>query len=150
MFMNTLKDPYLNMMIGCVSSEFSNLVVVGERIENALKMGKIQDIANVSEFTEEEKSETNAISENREEGLPAYPQVHVLNYHQNYQQQGPRRSRRPPRKIYPIPMTYSQLLFHLPNESLVELREAKPPPTRIPQGYDLNAKCEYHSGTFGH
>src|SRR3954462_152905 len=137
MFMNTLKDPYLNMMIGCASSEFSNLVVVGEQIENALKMGKIQDMANIPEFTEEEKNGTNATSENGEEELPAYPQVHVLNYHQNYQQQGPRRSRRSPRKIDPIPMTYSQLLSHLLNESLVELREAKPPPT-------------YHSGTSGH
>src|SRR4051812_42271564 len=150
MFMNTLKDPYLKMMIGCASSEFSNLVVVGERIENALRMGKVQDIANVYEFTEKEKSETDATSENGEEELPAYPQVHVLNYHQNYQQQGPRRPRRPPRKIDPIPMTYSQLLSHLINESLVELREAKPPPTSIPQGYDLNAKCEYHSGASGH
>src|SRR3954464_3471506 len=80
MFMNTLKDPYLNMMIGCASSEFSSLVVVGERIENALKMGKIQDIANVSEFTEEEKSETNTVSEIEEEEVPVHPQVQVPNY----------------------------------------------------------------------
>src|SRR3954465_9530124 len=80
MFMNTLKDPYLNMMVGCASSEFSSLVVVGERIENALKMGKIQDIAYVSELTEEEKSEINAVSEIAEEEIPAYPQVQVPNY----------------------------------------------------------------------
>src|SRR4051812_31451203 len=79
MFMNTLKDPYMNMMVECASSEFSNLVVVGERIENALRVGKIQDIANVSEFTEEEKSETNAVSENGEEEILVYPQVQVPN-----------------------------------------------------------------------
>ncbi|XP_058746055.1 uncharacterized protein LOC131618923 [Vicia villosa] len=43
-------------------------------------MGRIQDISDVSEFTEEEKSETNAIFENEEEEVPVHPQVPVPNY----------------------------------------------------------------------
>ncbi|XP_058758595.1 uncharacterized protein LOC131631841 [Vicia villosa] len=71
-------------------------------------------------------------------------------YWNHCHQQGPQMPRRPPRRIDPIPMTYSQLLSHLLKDSLVQLREFKPPPIPIPQGYDLNARCEYHSGTSGH
>lgn len=43
MFMGTLYGPYLEKLIGSTSVGFSDLVVVGERIENCLKIGKIQD-----------------------------------------------------------------------------------------------------------
>lgn len=43
MFMHTLKGPYLDRMIVSATSGFSDLVIVGERIENFLKIGKIQD-----------------------------------------------------------------------------------------------------------
>lgn len=38
MFMSTLQGPYLDRMVGSASSGFSNLVAIGERIENCLKM----------------------------------------------------------------------------------------------------------------
>lgn len=43
MFIDTLQGPYLDRMIGSATSGFSGLVVVGERIENFLKISKIQD-----------------------------------------------------------------------------------------------------------
>lgn len=63
-----------------------------------------------------------------------------------YGRQGPRR---PPRKFDPIPMPYGHLLAYLLWDSLVQLREAKAPPIPLPPGYDMNASCEYHSGTPG-
>src|SRR3954467_2995643 len=42
MFMATLQGPYYDKMVGSVSSGFSDLVVIGERIENGIKNGKIQ------------------------------------------------------------------------------------------------------------
>lgn len=42
MFMGTLQGPYLEKMRGSVSSDFLNLVIAGERVENFLKNGKIQ------------------------------------------------------------------------------------------------------------
>lgn len=42
MFMDTQQGPYFEMMIGNASSSFSDQVIIGERIENNLKRGKIQ------------------------------------------------------------------------------------------------------------
>lgn len=41
MFMGTLQGPYYEKLVGSTSIEFSDLVIVGERIENSLKSGKI-------------------------------------------------------------------------------------------------------------
>ncbi|XP_058784080.1 uncharacterized protein LOC131658847 [Vicia villosa] len=63
MFMDTLQDPYLNRMVGCAASEFSTLVVIGERIEHGLMTGKIQNTATNFEFPEQDGEETSTISE---------------------------------------------------------------------------------------
>ena len=41
MFMGTMQGPYYKNMIGSVSTGFAYLVIIGERIENGLKSGKI-------------------------------------------------------------------------------------------------------------
>src|SRR4051812_31680259 len=41
-FMSTLQVSYYDKMVGSISSGFSDLVVIGERIENGIKNGKIQ------------------------------------------------------------------------------------------------------------
>lgn len=47
-------------------------------------------------------------------------------------------------------MTYSQLLQHLLKLHLISLRDMSAPPERLPASYDVNARCEYHSGGVGH
>lgn len=42
MFMGNLQGPYLDRMVGSTSSVFSDLVLVGERIENMIKMGQFK------------------------------------------------------------------------------------------------------------
>ena len=42
MFMGTLQGLYYDKMVGSVSSGFSDLVTIGERIEAGIKSGKIQ------------------------------------------------------------------------------------------------------------
>lgn len=64
-----LQGPYLDMMVGSASFGFSDLVVVGERIENYLKNGKFQGVVVVSdkekksysEFTKKKEGETNDV-----------------------------------------------------------------------------------------
>src|ERR1051325_2585524 len=51
--------------------------------------------------------------------------------------------------IDPIPVTYSQLLPYLVQNSLVVPKFLKPP-NLFPFGYDHNARCGYHAGTVGH
>ena len=42
MFLNTLKAPYYDRMIGNSNKDFSNVVSVGEMIEAEVKQGKIE------------------------------------------------------------------------------------------------------------
>lgn len=42
MFMGTLQGPYYKNMIGSLSTGFADFVIIGERIENVLKSGKIE------------------------------------------------------------------------------------------------------------
>ena len=69
MFIGNLQGPYLDRMAGSTSSNFSNMVLVGERIENLIKIGKIQNSASTSSETKKpyvpygkkREGETNAI-----------------------------------------------------------------------------------------
>lgn len=48
MFMGNLQGSYLDRMVGSTSSRFSDLVIVGEIIENMIKIGKIQNVVSTS------------------------------------------------------------------------------------------------------
>src|SRR3954468_21602066 len=41
-FVRPFEGPYYDKMVGSISSGFSDLVVIGERIEDGIKNGKIQ------------------------------------------------------------------------------------------------------------
>ena len=41
LFIDTLRAPYYDRMIGSTSSNFSDIVIIGERIEARMKSGKI-------------------------------------------------------------------------------------------------------------
>lgn len=47
-------------------------------------------------------------------------------------------------------MSYSQVLQHLLQLKLVNLRDIPPPPERLHAGYNPNTRCEFHSGDIGH
>ena len=40
-FINTLQSPFYDMMIGSISSNFSDLVIIGERVESGMRSGKL-------------------------------------------------------------------------------------------------------------
>ena len=42
MFFNTLKTPYYDRMIGNSNTNFSNVIFMGEMIENEVKLDKIE------------------------------------------------------------------------------------------------------------
>lgn len=49
MFMVKLQGPYLGRMVGSTSPGFSDLVLASERIDNMIKIGKIQNTASTPE-----------------------------------------------------------------------------------------------------
>ncbi|KAJ9170182.1 hypothetical protein P3X46_018309, partial [Hevea brasiliensis] len=49
LFIETLKAPYFNLMIGNTSNSFSDIIQTGERIEANLRMGRLQESPRTSE-----------------------------------------------------------------------------------------------------
>lgn len=94
MFMGNLQGPYLDRMVGSTSSGFSDLVLAGERIENMIQMGKIQNSPSTSSaskkpfvpYGKKREGETNAASIIRTRN-PTYPQVAAIAPIQPSQQQ---------------------------------------------------------------
>ena len=67
MFIDTLQSPFYDRMIGSVSSNFSDIVVIGERVESGMRSGKIADnsaAANVKRpfMGKKKEGETHAVT----------------------------------------------------------------------------------------
>ncbi|XP_058784702.1 uncharacterized protein LOC131659544 [Vicia villosa] len=146
MFMGTLKGPYYDKMVGSVSSGFSNLVVIGERIENGIKNGKIQGASSGSyhakrptpTFAKKKEGETNAVVHQESRPPMSFPP-------QQNKFQGPQR------KFDPLPTSKSEILRYLISESLVEIKSLAPPPLgKATPKYNANERCEYHANSPGH
>lgn len=85
MFMGNLQGPYLDRMVWSTSSSFYELVLEGERIENMINMGKIQNSASTSSVV---KKHFVAYGKKREGETSATTIVRgrAPTYHASYQQ----------------------------------------------------------------
>jgi len=73
LFINTLKAPYYSHMLASTSMSFTDMVLIGEMVENALKTGKLDDgESNIAkESSKKEEGEVNTIKCG---GYQQYPQ----------------------------------------------------------------------------
>jgi phosphopentomutase len=55
LFVNTFKAPYFEYLVGSSAQHFTDLVVIAERIEQAIGLGKIADLIEKNGFTEKGK-----------------------------------------------------------------------------------------------
>jgi hypothetical protein len=173
MFINTLQVAYFKRMIGSVSSNFSDLVRIGEIIEMGIKSGKIQLTASSqngewkssNSFTDEEEEEADDVTSENDKTppitlaqFPCFPYVATAQ-HQQYpgypfqvpMNHVPQQAQQKPKKVFnPVPMPYSQLLPHLIHGGRVKPNALKPMTAPFPSWYDVNANCDYHAGTEGH
>ena len=62
MFLNTLKAPYYDQMIGNSNNNFSDMVFAREMIENRVKLGKIESIEAKKSIPKKKKREMHAVS----------------------------------------------------------------------------------------
>ena len=62
MFLNTLKAPYYDWMIGNLNTNFSYVVFTGEMIKNRVKLGKIESTEVKKPTPKKKKGETHAMS----------------------------------------------------------------------------------------
>ena len=65
MFLNTLKAPYYDRMIGNSNTNFSDVVSAGEMIESGVKLGKIQGMEARKPTPKKKEGETHAVSYQR-------------------------------------------------------------------------------------
>ena len=87
MFLNTLKAPYFDRMIGNSSKDFSDVILVGEMIEAGVKQGKIETSEAKKLIPKRKEGETHTVSYQRKSYNPSYP--HQQNYgYQPYNQYG--------------------------------------------------------------
>lgn len=59
-FLGTMKEPYYSHLLGHTTSSFSDLVIVGERVEDGFKSGKLVDVQALQSFIEQSGANTNA------------------------------------------------------------------------------------------
>ncbi|KAK2369043.1 hypothetical protein QL285_082199 [Trifolium repens] len=166
MFTNTLQGAYFERMIGSVSSSFSDLVRIGERIESGLKNGKIQaTVKPTSSFAKKKEDEANVVTSRR--GLTVSTQIPYLQYPyaaavqhqqpQGYSFQMPQKAQQVQqtqqrvKKVFdPIPVPYGELLPNLVNNGMVAPIASLPRNPPFPAWYDPKAKCAYHADAEGH
>ena len=55
MFANTFKAPYFEYLVESFAQYFSNLVIIAEKIEQAIRLGKIVDLTEEKYFTRKRK-----------------------------------------------------------------------------------------------
>ncbi|KAI5396662.1 hypothetical protein KIW84_062756 [Lathyrus oleraceus] len=149
MFMNTLQGNYIERLVARPSISFAEIVIAGERIESLLKMGRIQDnsapkkpFAGNSQRRREGETSVVYAGRGRGRGRPNYYQDQVAAV----------------TIPTPAPQPQQQPQYHpqqqprLIDMNLYTLRTLAPPidPNNLPRGYDVNARCAFHSNAPSH
>ena len=62
MFLNTLKAPYYDRMIGNSNKDFSDVISVGEMIEAGVKQGKIEALEAKKQIPKRKEGETHVVT----------------------------------------------------------------------------------------
>ncbi|RDX85813.1 hypothetical protein CR513_32936, partial [Mucuna pruriens] len=173
-FIDTLPTPYYEIIVGSVSSNFADLVIIGERIEAGLKRGKFASAMGQASYAkkvtqEKRKAEANAVIANTTAGYGQAKPLHI----QVKEKLGadlptplylpadtagtsaatgtkPPIRRNTPRTLDPVPIPYPELLKSLLEKKLITIVPLKPVEPPYSKSYDPNSRCEYHRGVTGH
>ncbi|KAJ9145779.1 hypothetical protein P3X46_028121 [Hevea brasiliensis] len=112
LFIETLKAPYFNLMIGNTSNSFSDIIQAGERIEANLRMGRLQELAK------------NPAKKTANFGKKKEGDVHSITRQNNY-------SPLPQNNYRPYPSPHGQTIANIPPRfpNYPHPRPQYPPPT---------------------
>ncbi|XP_012448632.1 uncharacterized protein LOC105771785 [Gossypium raimondii] len=139
LFINTLKAPFLNHMLGSAES-FSDIVKSGEMIENAIRSGKIEAGESTKRTAprkkEHEVNNTSMFKKDHSKSITVgQAKAATANQQGSLKQESNLRPNVERPQFTPIPVTYREL-----NQNLFDAHV----------WYDANAQCEYHAGIKGH
>ena len=88
MFLNTLKAPYYDRMIGNSDKHFSNVISVGEMIEAGVKQGKIEASKAKKQIPKRKEGETHVVTYQGKAYNLSYPPQQNYGYHPYNQYDG--------------------------------------------------------------
>ncbi|KAJ9175648.1 hypothetical protein P3X46_014185 [Hevea brasiliensis] len=114
LFIETLKAPYFNLMIGNTSNSFADIIQTGERIEANLRMGRLQESAE------------NPAKKTANFGKKKESDVHSITRQNNY-------SQFPQNNYRPYPTSHGQTIANIPPPfpNYPQPRPQYPPPTNF-------------------
>ena len=166
MFISTLESPFYERLVSNVSSSFANLVIIRERIEIGVKIGKIAHASTMVASVNESSSKPGKRRDGKAQSRPtaqipltyphsgAFPGQNLRpdpnsTSHRTVGQRNVNQDNRLA-SFTPIPMTYAALLPSLLQRRLASIclmKLVKPP---YPKNYDADARCVYHGRAIGH
>ncbi|XP_040934459.1 uncharacterized protein [Gossypium hirsutum] len=155
LFINTLKAPFINHMLRSATKSFSDIVMSGEMIENAIRCGKIEAGENTKKSIprrkENEVNNTSVYNKSYNKPVTVSQPMTVTTSHQgSARQESNSRPNTERVQFTPIPMSYKELYQSLFDAHVVSPFYLKPLQPPFPKWYDTNAQCEYHAGITGH
>uniref|UniRef100_A0A2N9G9Y6 Retrotransposon gag domain-containing protein n=1 Tax=Fagus sylvatica TaxID=28930 RepID=A0A2N9G9Y6_FAGSY len=157
-FVDTLKNPYFDRMMGLQMQFFVDLIPVGDRIEDALKTKKIVDMTALMALAEQAAKKAPTKKEGRRcagsdsssdsGSSPRHPRCRQGR--KGNQPNDNRWPRKEPRQFTPLPMPMTELYPILIEKSLIS--PIVPKPYNGPQRRDFNpnSACDFHFGEVGH
>ncbi|XP_012435549.1 uncharacterized protein LOC105762199 [Gossypium raimondii] len=153
LFINTSKAPFITHMLGSATKSFSDIVMTGEMIKNAVRNGKIDAGENFKRSASRKKegkvNNVGTYNKGYSKSITIGSPKTVTTSHQGPpRQESNSRSERP--QFTPIPITYGELYQNLFNTHVVAHSYIKPMQPPFPKWYDTNTQCKYHAGITGH
>ncbi|XP_016676320.1 uncharacterized protein [Gossypium hirsutum] len=155
LFINTLNAPFITHVLGSATKSFSDIVMTGEMIENAVRSGKIEARENtrksvprkrdneVNNTSTSNKGQSNLFTVNQ-------PKTVTTSQQSSVRQESNARENTEMPQFTPIPMTYRELYQNLFNAHVVSPFYLKPLQPLYPKWYNANAQYEYHAGITGY
>ncbi|XP_017617654.1 uncharacterized protein LOC108462186 [Gossypium arboreum] len=152
LFINTLKAPFINHLLGGATKSFSDIVISGEMIENAIRCGKIEAGESTKRSVPRKReNEVNNVSRSYAKSITVN-QSRIVNASQqaSSKQESDTKQNTEKLQFTSIPVTYKKLYQSLFNAHVVSPVYLKPMQPPYPKWYNKNIQYEYHVGITGH
>jgi hypothetical protein len=154
LFADTLKAPYYEHVMGSSAQQFTDVVVVCERIEQGVKSGRIPAPIEKKGF---ERKEVNHIEDGYKGRKNSSQNYHTLSQIANIKKLEPFQAKsqignyqRVQEQLPPLPLPLNEMYQKLLSIGQVAPEPLTPVQPPYPSWYKPELTCEYHAGIAGH
>ncbi|XP_017644323.1 uncharacterized protein LOC108484960 [Gossypium arboreum] len=152
LFINTLKAPFINHLLGGATKSFLDIVISSEMIENAIRCGKIEAGESTKKSVPRKReNEVNNVSRSNATPITVNQPI-IVNASQqaSSKQESDTKWNTEKLQFTSILVSYKELYQTLFNTHVVSPVYLKPMQPPYPKWYNENVQYEYHTGTTGH